>query len=75
MDTVDGKYERSYEYMEEAVPVSDLRIIAHGMKVASVKTLREGTSYSVRVVGSETQITLARVALWEVVQISVQRVE
>jgi len=73
MDTVDGRYERSYEYMEEAVPVSDLRITVHGMKVTSIETLREGSQYTVAVSGRETRITLARVVLWEVVQISVTR--
>jgi hypothetical protein len=59
--------------MEEAVPVSDLRITVHGMKVMSIETLREGSQYTVAVSGRETRITLARVVLWEVVQISVTR--
>ncbi len=73
MDTVNGNYQRSYEYMEEAVAVSDLCVIVHGRRVNAVETLREGAECSVSVSGADTRITVSRVVLWEVVRISVER--
>jgi hypothetical protein len=73
MDTTDGNFERSYEYMEEPVPVPDLRMVVRGKKVRAVETLRERAPFTVRVSGAETLITVSRVVLWEVVRISVER--
>lgn len=73
MDTADGNYQRSYEYMEEAVPISDLCVVVHGQTVRAVETLREGAQWSVRVSGADTRIAVSRVVLWEVVRISVER--
>ncbi len=72
MDTVDGNYQRSYEYMEEAVAVSDVCVVVHGKRVNAVETLREGSEWSTSVSGADTRITVSRVVLWEVVRISVE---
>jgi hypothetical protein len=69
MDTHDGGFERSYEYMEEEVPVHDLRILVRQPRVTRVRTLREGSPVRKRRTAEGWEITVDRVALWEVVEI------
>jgi len=69
MDIYDGAFERSYEYMEEEVPVHDLGILVRGRRVVGVETLREKSPVSLRETDVGWEITVDRVALWEVVQI------
>jgi hypothetical protein len=69
MDTHDGVFERSYEYMEEEVPVHDLRIVVRGRRVTSVKTLREGSPVGSRRTEEGWEISVDRVSLYEVVEI------
>jgi hypothetical protein len=69
MDTLDGDYERSYEYMEETAPVLDLELLVHGGKCKSVRTLREKFPFSVSAAEQGTEIRIARVDIWEIVRI------
>ncbi len=69
MDIYDGAFERSYEYMEEAVPVHDLRILVRHPRIGRVRALREKSPVSVRKVPGGWEILVSRVALWEVVEI------
>ena len=72
MDTHDGGFERSYEYMEEEVPVHDLGILVRQPRVTRVKTLREGSPVRARKTAEGWEITVDRVSLWEVVEIQRQ---
>ena len=69
MDIYDGAFERSYEYMEEVVPVHDLRILLRGARVTDVEALREKSRVSARETDSGWEITVEKVALWEVIQV------
>ncbi len=69
MDIYDGAFERSYEYMEEEVPVHDLRILVRHPRIGEVRTLREKSPVTVKKVPDGWEVTVARVALWEVVEI------
>jgi len=69
MDIYDGAFERSYEYMEEEVPVHDLQIRVRGARVTDVQALREKSPVSVRQAGGDWEITVEKVSLWEVIQI------
>ncbi len=69
MDIYDGAFERSYEYMEEEVPVHDLRILVREPRIGEVKTLRERSPLKVKQVPGGWEIRVERVALWEVVEI------
>ena len=70
MDIHDGCFERSYEYMEEIVPVHDLRIVVRGPGNRTVRTLREKSPFTVREVAEGMEIIVIRVGLWEIVEIS-----
>jgi hypothetical protein len=67
MEIYEGGFERSYEYMEETVPVCDLRILIRRGEPESVETLREGSPVEVRPVAEGFEITVARVEIWEIV--------
>ncbi len=71
MDTHEGGFERSYEYMEEEVPVHDLRILVRRPRVSGVKTLREGGPVRSRRTTEGWEITVDRVSLYEVVELRV----
>jgi hypothetical protein len=71
MDTLDGNFERSYEYMEEVVPIHDLGILVRSEKVVSVTALREGSPVTATGGEAGTEIRVERVALWEIVKIVV----
>jgi hypothetical protein len=75
MDIYDGAFERSYEYMEEEVPVHDLRILVRGRRVMDVSTLREHSPASLREADGGWEVAVDRVALYEVVQIRTQTVD
>ena len=69
MDIYDGAFERSYEYMEEVVPVHDLRILLRGARVTEAQALREKSPVSVRDTAEGSEITVEKVALWEVIRV------
>ena len=69
MDIYDGAFERSYEYMEETVPVHDLRIRLHGGRVVDAQALREKSPVRVSEVDGAGEIAVDRVALWEVIRV------
>jgi len=69
MDIYDGAFERSYEYMEEVVPVHDLRILVRHPRIGDVRTLREKSPFSAKEVPEGWEVVVNRVALWEIVQI------
>ncbi len=69
MDTLDGHFERSYEYMEETVPVRDLGIILRRDDVESAECLREGSALEIRRIPDGVEIRVDRVELWEIVRI------
>jgi hypothetical protein len=73
MDTLDGRFERSYEYMEEVVPVHDLGLRIPGRRCESVETLREHSAFTVRPGDEGVEIRIARVDLWEIVKIRLAR--
>jgi len=70
MDTLDGNFERSYEYMEEIVPVRDLRILVNTELPFRVETLREGSAVAVYSSESGSSILLDRVGLWEILKVT-----
>jgi hypothetical protein len=69
MDPYDGAFERSYEYMEEVVPVSDLGILVRRPGVESAAAVREGSAVELRRVDEGVEIRVARVELWEIIEI------
>ena len=69
MDTLDGRFERSYEYMEETVAVHDLEMRIPGRRCASAETLREHSPVAVRNEAAGAEIQLQQVQLWEIVKI------
>jgi hypothetical protein len=69
MDTHDGAFDRSYEYMEEEVPVHDLAIVVRGRRVTEAKALREGSPLKTRKTADGWEITVERVSLYEVVEL------
>ena len=69
MDTLDGGFERSYEYMEETVPVHDLGVRIAGRRCLSVEAVRERSACTVRQLPEGAEIRVARVELWEVLRI------
>jgi hypothetical protein len=69
MDTYDGNFDRSYEYMEETVPVSDLGILVRRPGLLSAQALREGSALEIREAEGGTEIRVARVELWEIIRI------
>jgi hypothetical protein len=69
MDIYEGRFERSYEYMEETVPVHDLRILVRRDTLAGVTTLRESSPVEMRRTAEGWEIRVERVALWEIVKI------
>ncbi len=69
MDIYEGAFERSYEYMEEEVPVHDLRILVRRDPLGAVSTLREGSAVEVRPAVGGWEIRVARVSIWEIVRI------
>jgi Hypothetical glycosyl hydrolase 6 len=73
MDTMNGRFERSYEYMEEVVPVFDLGLRIPGRRCESVETLREQSSFTVQPGDQGVEIRIARVDLWEIVKIHLAR--
>ena len=70
MDIYEGAFERSYEYMEEEVPVHDLRIRLRRDRIGPVSTLREGSAVEVRPGTDGWEIRVARVSIWEIVRIA-----
>ncbi len=69
MDIYEGRFERSYEYMEETVPVHDLRILVRRDRVDGVTTLRESSPVEMHRVADGWEIRVERVSLWEIVKI------
>ncbi len=69
METLDGRFERSYEYMEEVVPVCDLGIRIRGRGCQGAEALREGSAVTVRALDDGARIDIPRVGLWEIVKI------
>ncbi len=69
MDTLDGRFERSYEYMEETVAVHDLRVRIPGRRCMSAETLREHSPLAVHQGEGGVEITLQRVELWEILKV------
>ena len=69
MDIYDGRFERSYEYMEETVPVHDLRMMVHRSAIGPVTTLRERSGVQVQRKDDGWEIAVERVALWEIVKV------
>lgn len=69
MDIYDGAFERSYEYMEEEVPVHDLRILVRGKRVLEVSTLREHSPAGFREAEGGWEVAVDRVSLYEVVRV------
>jgi hypothetical protein len=55
--------------MEEEVPVHRLRILVRQPRVTRVKTLREGSAVRTRKTAEGWEITVDRMALYEVVEI------
>jgi len=73
MDTLEGRFERSYEYMEEVVPVHDLGLRIPGRYCESIETLREQSAFTVQSRDDGVEIRIARVDLWEIVKICLAR--
>jgi hypothetical protein len=73
MDTYDGAFERSYEYMEEEVPVHDLRILVRRDRLGKVSTLREGSAVETHRGAAGWEIVVKRVSLYEIVKIELGR--
>jgi hypothetical protein len=71
MDIYDGAFERSYEYMEEEVPVHDLRILVRHLRIGGVRALREKSPVAVKKAPDGWEVLVDRVALWEVVEIKI----
>jgi hypothetical protein len=69
MDTYDGAFERSYEYMEETVPVSDLGILIRRPGLVSAEAIREGSTLELRKAEGGIEIRVARVEIWEIIKI------
>jgi hypothetical protein len=72
MDTYDGGFERSYEYMEEIVPVSDLEILVRDRELASVEALRERSALEVAAAPEGISIRVARLKIWEILRIELK---
>ncbi|HUI72598.1 MAG TPA: hypothetical protein VL354_18905 [Spirochaetia bacterium] len=70
MDTMDGRFERSYEYMEETVAVHDLGVRIPGRLCTSAEALREHSPLTVHQGEGGVDIRVGRVELWEIVKIS-----
>ncbi|HEY9594293.1 MAG TPA: hypothetical protein VHE79_07445, partial [Spirochaetia bacterium] len=69
METYEGRFERSYEYMEEEAPVHDVRILVHDPTVRGARAMREGSVIDFARVPDGAEIRVACVRLWEVVKI------
>jgi Hypothetical glycosyl hydrolase 6 len=69
MDTLDGRFERSYEYMEETVAVHDLGVRIPGRRCVGVETLREHSPATVFNGAGGAEIRLQQVELWEIIKI------
>ncbi len=72
MEIYNGGFERSYEYMEEIVPVSGLRILLRCKGIDSVETLREDSPVEARPAEEGFEILVARVEIWEIVRIRIK---
>jgi len=70
MDTLEGNFERSYEYMEEVVPVRDLRVVVNTGLPFRVESLREGSRVEVCAGESGAVVLIDRVDLWEIVKVT-----
>ncbi len=75
MDIYVGAFERSCEYMEEEVPVHDLRILLRRDRVGRVTALREGSPVKLRRVRGGWEIAVERVSLWEILKVELGRGE
>jgi hypothetical protein len=73
MDVYDGDFERSYEYMEEPVPVSDLSIFVRCQGLDCAEALREGSALELIREAEGVEIRVAKVVLWEVIRVRLSR--
>jgi hypothetical protein len=70
METMEGNFERSFEYMEEVVPVHELGITINSNRRVKTRALREGARVSQKRAREMTRLTVSQVNLWEIIEVS-----
>lgn len=71
MDPFEGAYPRTFEYMDEILPVSDIKILINSnkVKVYSVETVGEKNSVHWNSEKGDTIIRLEKLNLWETIKV------
>lgn len=69
MDPFEGAYPRTLEYMDEIIPVHNIKIILHSDSIDSIESVGEKSKLDVVKAGERVEITVAQVDIWETLMV------
>lgn len=73
MDPFEGAYPRTLEYMDEIIPVHNIKIIIYTDLIDNIESVGEQSKFQVKKLDDRAEITVDQVNIWETILVKMRK--